>query len=63
MAAAKSERKAKLNYSTQPFDRDIFVATLSVELSGRNLKQVFFSLKCWWRTDNLSAVYYAFDPQ
>jgi hypothetical protein len=62
MAAAKSEREAKMNYTIQQFGRNICVAILPVELCGSNLQQVLSCLKYWRRSDNLSDVYYAFYP-
>jgi len=58
MADAKSENKAKLNYTIRPLAEQFFVAILPEELCGRQF-QFSFSLKPSF--DNLSHFYFAFD--
>jgi hypothetical protein len=41
MAAVKSEKEARLNYTNQPFARQLFVAIIYVKLLAANEWQVF----------------------
>jgi hypothetical protein len=45
MAAVKSEKEARLNYTNQPFARQLFVTILYVQLLAANDWHVFFSMK------------------
>jgi hypothetical protein len=57
MAGVKSEKEARLNYTIQPFAKLFFDAISSVQLLAESDSQLFFSLKPFCRSGNLSVVY------
>jgi hypothetical protein len=61
-AGAKSKKVTWLNCTIHPYVRLFFDTISPLQMLAANDSNVFFAVKYLRRTDNLSLVFYEFDP-
>jgi hypothetical protein len=61
MAVGKSVKESRLNYTIQPFVREFLDVISFVQMLAENDLHVYLFLNHFCKSDNISAVYYAFD--